>query len=252
MSIQKEKEQIVELDYKPYKLLIYAESRVEKESRAFSCKKEPETVKWIESNFKKGDIAFDIGANIGAYALIMSRIIGSKGMVYAFEPSWPNFYHLNKNIILNKCQSNTTALNIALSSDKKISNFNYRDLEFGSSLHTFDTPVDFVGNIFTPKVCQPVLSYSVDQFVKEFNIGHVNHIKLDVDGHEAEIIKGAKKILQSKVCRSMMVEFNEEFKADLECIDFLKFCSFKIVSKQANPSVICKSDSIYNYIFVKS
>jgi FkbM family methyltransferase len=242
----------VKLDYKRHEILICAKSHIEKESRAFSCKKEPDTVKWIESHFKKGDVALDIGANIGAYSLIMAKVMGGEGMVYAFEPGWPNFYHLNKNIILNKCQKNIMALNMALSSDKGVNIFNYRDLTFGSSLHTLNKPIDFVGNLFEPKICQLIISYSVDKFVNEFNIKPVNHIKLDVDGIEAEVIKGARGTLQNPKCRSIMVELNEDFKSDLKCIVFIQSCVFKNISKRPNPSEFYKSDTIYNYIFAKT
>lgn len=242
---------IIKLDYEPHEIFIYADSRIERESRAFSCAKEPETVRWMEEYIKQGDTVFDIGANVGAYTLIMSKLVGDKGMVYAYEPNWPNFHQLNKNIILNNSQKNTMALNIALSSEKSIDVFNYQDLEFGSSLHTFGQPVDFVGNEFTPEVQQYVLGYSVDDFIKDFKLKPVNHIKLDVDGHEAQIIKGARKTLKDETCRSLMAELNEKFPQDREVIDFLKSIGFNVVSRTANPSQFIKSDSIYNYVFTK-
>lgn len=250
MKLKKDKK-IIELDYKPHKILLHADSRIERESRAFSCAKEPETVKWMEEYIKPGDIVFDIGANVGAYTLIMSKLVGEKGMVYAFEPNWPNFFQLNKNILLNGRQHNIMALNIAMTFGKSINIFNYQDLEFGSSLHTFGEAVDFVGKKFTPKVKQYVLGYSVDEFIKDFNLSKVNHIKLDVDGHEAAIIKGAQKTLKDKNCRSLMVELNEEFPQDLESIDFLKYVGFKVIHKTPNPSRFVKSDSVYNFVFAK-
>ncbi|MFC1548338.1 FkbM family methyltransferase [Candidatus Omnitrophota bacterium] len=245
------REDIMRLDYAPHEIWISAESHVEKESRAFSCKKEPDTVSWIEKYIKSGDTALDIGANVGAYSLIMAKVMGDKGKVYAFEPAWQNFQKLNKNIILNKCQDRMVALNIALSDEKKIDIFNYRDLTYGSSLHTVGEAVDFVGKEFEPAMRQEIMCYTVDGFVKEFGIGEVNHIKLDVDGIEAKVIKGAQGLLRSSACRSMMVELNEDFEADRECLDLIKSCGFKVVSKSPNPSAFYESDTIFNYIFVK-
>ena len=54
-----------ELDYPEHKLLLCDNVRIA------SCAKEPETVHWIET-FSKDDTVFDIGANVGAYTLIMS------------------------------------------------------------------------------------------------------------------------------------------------------------------------------------
>ncbi|RJR44265.1 MAG: FkbM family methyltransferase [Deltaproteobacteria bacterium] len=242
---------IVRLDYERHDLFIHIDSHIEIESRAFSCQKEPDTVAWIDKYFKEGDRALDIGANIGAYTLIMSRNVGDRGMIYAFEPGWHNFYQLNRNIILNKCESNTMALNIALTSDKKINVFNYRDFIFGSSLHTLGKAVDFVGNEFKPYACQQILSYTVDAFIEEFNLRPINHIKLDVDGIEAEVIKGAQRTLKTPPCISMMVELNEAFESDRECIEFLHQIGFKTVSRRPNPSAFYQSETIYNYIFAK-
>ena len=240
------------LDYAAEDIYIYAESRIEAESRAKSCAKEPETVEWIETNFEKGDVALDIGANIGAYTLIMSKLLGDSGMIYAFEPGWPNFYRLCKNIALNNCQHNIVPINMALSSQKRIDVMNYQDLEFGSSLHTFDKPVDFVGEKFKPEITFHTISYSVDLFAKEFKLAPVNHIKLDVDGLESEIINGAKEILNNQACRSLMVEFNEAFDTDQQSIKFLESCGFKIVKKKPNPSITtAKSSTVYNYVFKK-
>ncbi|MBL4886935.1 MAG: FkbM family methyltransferase [Flavobacteriaceae bacterium] len=249
--MKKKEENIIQLDYIPQKILLHGDSHIERESRAFSCKKEPETVRWMEEYIKPGDTVFDIGANVGAYTLIMSKLVGDKGMVYAYEPNWPNFHQLNKNILLNHSQHNTVALNVAITSKKNINTINYQDLEFGSSLHTFGEAVDFVGNTFTPTHTQFVLGYSIDEFVKDFNINIPTHIKLDVDGHEAAIIKGAQEILRNNKCCSLMAELNEKFPHDVECINFLRSIGFSVISKTSNPSKFVKSDSVYNYVFAK-
>jgi FkbM family methyltransferase len=244
-------ENIVRLDYDTHEIFISVESHIEKESRAFSCKKEPDTVNWIETYFKEGDTALDIGANIGAYALIMAKFIGDKGKVYAFEPAWQNFQKLNKNIILNKFHSRIMALNIALSDEKKLDVFNYRDFTYGSSLHTVGEAVDFVGNKFDPVMKQEIMCYTVDGFISDFKIREVNHIKLDVDGIEAKVIKGSENLLKDTPCRSMMVELNEDFESDRECLELIKSCGFKVVSRRPNPSAFYESDSIFNYILAK-
>lgn len=50
---------------------------------------------------KKGDIVIDIGANIGYYSLLASKLVGEEGKVYAFEPEPKNFGLLKRNIELN-------------------------------------------------------------------------------------------------------------------------------------------------------
>lgn len=57
------------LDYSKYKIYLNCESHAEKTIRIHSCKREPDTVKWIE-NLPPKSVLFDIGANTGSYSLI--------------------------------------------------------------------------------------------------------------------------------------------------------------------------------------
>ena len=239
------------LDYQAQDIWMFTDSRIERESRIYSCAKEPETVKWIEEYFMPGDTVFDIGANVGAYTLIMSKIVGSRGNVFSFEPNWINFYELNRNIVLNKATNNVTALNLALSSSKRIDAFNYRDFEVGSSLHTFGKAIDFVGKKFVPKYQQGVCSLTIDQFVKEYNVSPVNHIKIDVDGIESEIIAGGAETFSLKHCKSLMVELNEDIKKDINVINYLIEIGFIRYEKYNNSSQFVKSDNVFNYFFYK-
>jgi FkbM family methyltransferase len=243
-------EKKVKIDYAEADIWIHTDSHVEKESRAFSCKKEPETVEWIDTFFKRGDIVFDIGANIGAYSLIMSKRVEEPGRVFSFEPGWPNFYNLNRNIVLNNIH-NIVPTYIALSSSKRIDNFNYQDFVTGSSLHTFGRAVNFIGQKFDPEYQQLIISSSIDEFLEDYQLNQINHVKIDVDGIEAEIINGAKKTLKRKELRSVLVEFNDAFEKDIQAIDYIKEAGFAIYKKIPNPSSYFSSDSVFNYIFTR-
>ncbi|GAB4209241.1 MAG: hypothetical protein Fur0023_21410 [Bacteroidia bacterium] len=69
----------------------------------------------IKKNIRPGDVIIDIGANIGFYTMIFSKIVKEKGKVFAFEPDPKNFHRLKKNtkhlgnvIVENKAISNQT------------------------------------------------------------------------------------------------------------------------------------------------
>ena len=62
---------------------------------------EPLTLNWLTNNLKPGDKVIEVGANIGAHSLTISRLIGSNGFLYAFEPTNYAFLKLNKNFDLN-------------------------------------------------------------------------------------------------------------------------------------------------------
>jgi len=64
---------------------------------------EPLETQLFKSYLKEGMIVADVGADIGWYSLIASKIVGSKGRVYAFEPLPASYENLLRNIKLNKC-----------------------------------------------------------------------------------------------------------------------------------------------------
>ncbi len=202
-------------------------------TRLTSCKREPDTVRWIES-FNKGDVAFDVGANAGAYSLIMSKYANK---VYAFEPSVFTFSTLVKNIYTNRA-TNIIPLNMALSKSKKIGTFTYSSIISGSSVHSFDA--DLSKQIYK----QDILSYSIDELVADFKIEHPNHIKLDVDGSEFDILKGAVGTLANNNFKSLLVEAADDSE---QLFAFLESAGLK----EAERHNLLGFDDMHNYLFVK-
>ncbi len=62
---------------------------------------EPETVWWIDHIVQPGDCVWDVGANVGLYALYAARRVGAGGTVIAFEPAADNYAALCRNVTLN-------------------------------------------------------------------------------------------------------------------------------------------------------
>lgn len=203
--------------------------------RLSSCGKEPDTVRWIE-NFDNNDRVFDIGANVGAYSLIMAKYAAK---IYAFEPSAFTFGVLVRNIHTNNA-FNIVPLNMALSGCRKLGTFAYSSIDLGSSGHGFNSAPEK-----EEAYRQEILSYSVDDFVGDFRIEPPNHIKLDVDGIELEILKGAVKTISNKTFKSLMVEGKDD---SAEMFDFLEKLNFQ---RKARYDVGSAREGIYNYLFVK-
>jgi len=67
---------------------------------------EPLETNLIKNKIKEGDIVLNIGANIGYYTLLIARLVGSNGKVFAFEPDLNNFKILKKNIEINNYKNN--------------------------------------------------------------------------------------------------------------------------------------------------
>lgn len=201
---------IKRMDYPKEDIFLDISSQIEYRVRLRSCEKEPETVEWIEESFKTGDVFYDIGANIGAYSLVAAKYLKGTITIYAFEPSFLNYAQLSKNIFINKCQDSVIPLNVALSDKTTIGSFHHQNLVPGGALHSLGKAVDHKNDAFVPVFTQSVLSYTIDDFIKGFNIPLPDHIKLDVDGIELSILKGAKETCFGSQLRSILIEMNRD------------------------------------------
>ncbi len=64
---------------------------------------EPVETEALRQELRRGDVVVDVGANIGYYTILASRLVGEGGKVYAFEPEPDNFAMLQKNLKANGC-----------------------------------------------------------------------------------------------------------------------------------------------------
>jgi FkbM family methyltransferase len=194
------------LDYGATPVVLGVDSLLEYDVRLHSCRKEPGTVRWIEEWIGDGDVLYDVGANVGAYALIAAKARRGKVAVYAFEPSFSNYAQLCRNVALNGCDGTIVPLPVALSDRTVLGGFNHRSFVPGAALHTFGPAIDFKSRAFEPFHTQPVLSYRMDDLVAQFGLPAPNHIKLDVDGLEPGVLAGAERALGDPRLRSVLVE----------------------------------------------
>jgi FkbM family methyltransferase len=95
-----------------------------------------EETKFLKKIIKKGDTVIDVGANIGYYTLLFSKLVGKEGKIYAYEPLPENFKLLKKNIFINKYK-NIVLINRALSNKEKNAKLYIDQDDLGAcSLHT--------------------------------------------------------------------------------------------------------------------
>ena len=216
------------MDYAPHDIYLHVDSLIEYETRLHSCRKEPDTVKWVEDFMKPGDIFYDIGANVGAYSLVAAKCFAGQVKVYAFEPAFLNFSQLCRNIFLNKCQDTIFPLSVALSDKTSIDDLNFHDLVTGGSLHTLGETIDHKGEAFTPVATQRMLSFRLDDLIHQFKIPTPSHIKIDVDGIEKAVLEGAERALSNPSLRSIDVELPE---GEREITELLLAKGFKLHSQ---------------------
>ena len=166
--------------------------------------KEPETIAWIDS-FGSGDVLWDIGANVGSFSLYAAL---RQVRTFAFEPSAPNYFLLNRNIELNRMQDRVSAFCLAFSDDTRLASFHMKTTQLGGALSSFAEPVDWQGRTYTAAFQQGMIGFAIDTFVDEFQPLFPTHIKIDVDGREDKILLGATRTLKDARLKSVLIELD--------------------------------------------
>lgn len=211
--------------------------------------KEPDTIEWINS-FSNGDLLYDIGANVGMYSIYAA----SKGIkVIAFEPEAQNYAQLNRNIFLNQFQNHVTGFSIAVGISSAIDNLFLSDFTVGGAINNLGSSVDYNHQPMESVFKQGVMSISLDDLIEKYNLPVPNHIKIDVDGLESDIIFGAEKTLSRAELKSVLVELNDDLPKDASVIRMLQKNGFILKGKHHAPMFdLTEYKNIYNYIFVRA
>jgi FkbM family methyltransferase len=128
---------------------------------------------------REGMTAFDIGANIGYLTLLLCREVGPTGHVFAFEPEPENFRELVQNVEKNRI-SFCVPLQLAVgATDCRVA------LALGLN-----------GYVQTEAAMEPKCRMvSLDSFVKQHGIPEVDLVKIDVEGHELDVLLGMSKVI---------------------------------------------------------
>ncbi|MGI0489157.1 FkbM family methyltransferase [Pantanalinema rosaneae CENA516] len=151
---------------------------------------EPNEFYWLSRVLRPGMTFLDVGANDGLYALFTSRIVGSEGLVYAFEPSPREFNRLQSNITLNQI-TNIQAVPIALA------NINGSiELKLSNNEHAGQNTLGqfiYEGVAAAETTIIPV--QRLDDWIAEAAIHQIDMIKMDVEGAEFSVLQGAKQSL---------------------------------------------------------
>ena len=170
---------------------------------------------------KQGDIVIDIGANIGRYTIISSKRVGTKGKVVAIEAHPGNFEILNRNIKLNQL-TNIIPLNYAAYSKETKIKLYVPDEESGYTI--YHTLMERTGKKFV-EVNANTLDYLLQ--LNQIRQEEVNWIKIDVEGAELEVLKGATNVLSKSKDIALLIEVHGQNNYR-PLVEFLSSYNFKI------------------------
>jgi FkbM family methyltransferase len=153
--------------------------------RAWKCRKaDKNEIRYLIDHIKKGDTVFDVGAHKGGYTFWMRKAVGPKGLVVAFEPQKKGA------ALLRRIFDDMVRVEHLALSDKHGGRQLYiqpqsYDVSFEASL---DKP-------YEQAEVENVAATTIDIYCKEHRLSP-HFIKIDVEGHEQQVIDGAAVILQ--------------------------------------------------------
>ena len=167
--------------------------------------KEPDTIEWIDT-FAPGELLLDVGANVGMYAVWAARARGVR--VAALEPESQNYALLNRNVFLNSLGDSVTAYCVA-ASDRDGFDFLYlSSFIAGDSCHSFGSSTAFDGRPMQAAFRQGCVAARIDSLVRDGVVPVPDHVKIDVDGIEPQVVAGAAETLRDRRVKSVLIEIN--------------------------------------------
>jgi FkbM family methyltransferase len=156
---------------------------------------------------KEGDTVVDIGAHMGRYTITSSKSVGASGKVIAVEAHPYNFRILQHNLQLNKL-TNVSMMNCAAYSKKDRLKLYLPDEDLGYTMH-HSLMTNYLATKYNNRIERRYIDVeadTLDNLLKSGGITDVNWIKIDVEGAEYEVLKGAKEILSANKPISILVE----------------------------------------------
>jgi FkbM family methyltransferase len=186
---------------------------------------EPEQTTAFVNTIKNGQVFFDIGANVGYYTILGARLVGTQGRVFAFEPVIRNVVYLYQHILLNKA-NNVIIVPTACS--------DFLSLQIFTAGENFAT--GHLGEDGDAHNTFPVPTISVDEVIQQMNV-LPDVIKIDVEGAELSVLKGAQNTLRVAKPKILLSTHSEILRKT--CLEYLgEFgYTFEVLSQdKTNPS----------------
>lgn len=150
-------------------------------------------------------VVIDVGANRGDYTKLVSSLNPS-ARIYAFEPHPKTYQSLMVNVGGAK---NVTAINKGLSETQGVLDLYDYENQDGSSHATLFKDVLIRLHGSSKVVAHQVQLLSLDDFVKQENIDEISLLKIDTEGNELSVLRGALDTIKAKKIKLVHIEFNE-------------------------------------------
>lgn len=195
-----------------FKLLLDLNEPTQRMIYFFGNYDERHELSMLQKLLSPGEVFWDVGANIGFYTLAASTLVGQEGLVVAFEPGPHSWRALMANIDLNQ-RPNIIPFKMAVAADYGwVTLFSQPDIaDGGASLILRPDPS------CRPDLCPAI---NLDSFLQDFGLAPPTFLKVDVEGAEALVLAGSRRLLANPAPPLLLLEMNDpqtvsEFLQDL-------------------------------------
>lgn len=209
---------------------------------------EQDTVLELKARLKPGDTFVDVGAHVGFFTILAHLLVGDSGKVIAFEADLENYSYLMANVIGLK---NVTAINALIADGNEPRKFYHNaDNDGGHSLWDCSThPLNEKTKLNSS--VKIITSKRLDDFSE---IQNPTALKIDVEGAEVEVLRGAYDLLTCSSLRFVTCEFNgfglkQMGHTGLELMDYLNSYGFRMLPILKNSEALIRSGYVINLFF---
>lgn len=185
---------------------------------------EQDEINLVKKFVAAGDKFFDVGANIGVYTLLASRLVGADGQVHAFEPLADAYGYLKDNVELNRARN--INLNPVAVGDKA----GEADLYINAQSALTGLGKTKRGILLD---VQKVPVWTLDDYASRQGIRSIDFLKIDVEGFEGHVLRGAARLLSGSPNLIVMSELAKKNFEPLgfsvkEVVDWMRGIGFEV------------------------
>lgn len=203
---------------------------------------EQEAFAILNDYLKLDDVVFDIGANLGYFSLYFSKK-SINGNIYSFEPIPESKKLLDTHLKINKV-SNVYTFQLGISDS-------VTEIEFTNSKNLAANTYKKESPIFEKTSKVLVKTTTIDEFVKTNKINRLDFVKIDVEGAELDVLRGAEKTLQTLKPKLLLATHDCHIEGiKQQCLNFLTQLGYSFQSSGESKEIegqedfLCKPKSL--------
>lgn len=240
-----------QITFNGYEVFIWAQEDIGKKL-LLTGSFERDEIRYLERNIRTDDVCFDVGGNTGIYAMLFAKLAGERGQIYVFEPVRRNSLAISLAAEINYF-NNIHVFEGVASSENGMVKITLPEMD-GAYAHIVKS-----NNVLD---CIDVKSITLDYFVEKEGINRLDILKIDVEGAEFDVLRGAAGILgnEKTAPRVVMVELFSQFLGKFdssipEILEYMHNFGYLPYSARLDGSLVPYTsddfDKIFNVFFKK-